>query len=543
MTANHVPLTLHQADDPEKAGGKVCALTRLHRAGLPVPDSLVIPAGIADEKLPEAAAVILRWAETRAPHGLIARSSAINEDGRHHSFAGLYLSRFTPAHHPLLLTALHAVRASARSATAAAYARQRVAGYNPRMAVLVQPALRPALSGVVAAEVAGGECTTWRIEAVRGLAEPLVSGKQRGEVHCGSGDDRQPVIAADQQTVLLPATPMELLAPPGEWLVLDTLTGPVPAKVRSSGQGLVTLHLPHELTGIAVLPADHRAALLQYAARAAAALGVERVDVEWTISSSGTITIVQARPLTVPLAALAPCSGPAGPEDGWRGHPAVAGVAVGPAVHLADDAPPRGSVVICEALGPEAAGALLNSPAAIVATSGGPLSHTAILARELGTPCVTNVREVQSVAPGTMLRVDGSEGTVRPTAGLPAQRTAPLPSPASSGVVTTRLPATIPHDGRSATIVLHDPHAGSVTDLLTQIRAKTAPGTIGVLLLNEHGRPPTDTAPEFDTVDLPGIGWLLWPAGSSPVPERLVVLGPDGTVIHQRGTAWAGGTR
>ena len=54
-------------------------------------------------------------------------------------------------------------------------------------------------------------------------------------------------------------------------------------------------------------------------------------------------------------------------------------------------------------------------PALIVAlatTLGGPTSHTAIIARQLGIPCVVAVDGLDAVAAGTMVLVDGTAGTV-----------------------------------------------------------------------------------------------------------------------------------
>ena len=54
-------------------------------------------------------------------------------------------------------------------------------------------------------------------------------------------------------------------------------------------------------------------------------------------------------------------------------------------------------------------------PALVVAlatTLGGPTSHTAIIARQLGIPCVVAVSGLDDVASGTMVLVDGTLGTV-----------------------------------------------------------------------------------------------------------------------------------
>jgi pyruvate,water dikinase len=51
--------------------------------------------------------------------------------------------------------------------------------------------------------------------------------------------------------------------------------------------------------------------------------------------------------------------------------------------------------------------------AALVVDIGGPISHAAVVARELGVPCVVNTRDGTSVLKnGDRVRVDGSAGTV-----------------------------------------------------------------------------------------------------------------------------------
>jgi phosphohistidine swiveling domain-containing protein len=57
--------------------------------------------------------------------------------------------------------------------------------------------------------------------------------------------------------------------------------------------------------------------------------------------------------------------------------------------------------------------ALFGPAAAIVTDLGGPLSRAAVVARELGIPCVTSARDASArLAPGTLVRVDGTTGDV-----------------------------------------------------------------------------------------------------------------------------------
>lgn len=64
---------------------------------------------------------------------------------------------------------------------------------------------------------------------------------------------------------------------------------------------------------------------------------------------------------------------------------------------------------------------LLVCAGAIVLDTGGEMSHGATVARELGVPCVVNVKHGMAVVPdGGRVEVDGGSGTVRVLAGVPA---------------------------------------------------------------------------------------------------------------------------
>ncbi|TGD89943.1 phosphoenolpyruvate--protein phosphotransferase [Mycolicibacterium sp. CH28] len=51
----------------------------------------------------------------------------------------------------------------------------------------------------------------------------------------------------------------------------------------------------------------------------------------------------------------------------------------------------------------------------LATTLGGPTSHTAIIARQLGIPCVVAVHGLDEIAPGTEVLIDGTRGTVSVT--------------------------------------------------------------------------------------------------------------------------------
>ncbi|MET9112526.1 PEP-utilizing enzyme, partial [Streptomyces zhihengii] len=199
---------------------------------------------------------------------------------------------------------------------------------------------------------------------------------------------------------------------------------------------------------------------------------------------------------------------------------------------------PEGAVLICGALGPEAAAALLRGPAAVVSSTGGPLSHTAIIARELGIPCVTNVPEALDRIPdGMIVEVNGTAGTVRPAPNLPSPRQEERPvSYRDAAVLTTTIPDTLPGDGRAATLVLHDPGRADLGVLAHAVAdAAEETGPLGVLL--PDGMPPSAALP----VQHPGFVWrtanglaVLWPLGAGGLPHRVVTLDADDNVIFER---------
>ena len=138
-----------------------------------------------------------------------------------------------------------------------------------------------------------------------------------------------------------------------------------------------------------------------------------------------------------------------GSGDGGVG--AGGGTASGP-VHVGND-PPVGSVLVVTHLDPRLA-PVVGRLAGLVAETGSPLSHLAILAREHGVATVVgHAGATERYAPGQVLEVDGGAGSVRvldhvvPAAASPAAAS-PAAGPEPAGAdrptvvdLTTRSPA------------------------------------------------------------------------------------------------------
>jgi pyruvate,water dikinase len=119
-----------------------------------------------------------------------------------------------------------------------------------------------------------------------------------------------------------------------------------------------------------------------------------------------------------PLPLAAPVPGENGDTElVLHGVPASGGMAEGCARVVADptddeDALQPGEILVAAATDPSWT-TLFVGAAAVVIDLGGALSHGAIVARELGLPCVTNVRiGTTAIRTGDIVRVDGATGTV-----------------------------------------------------------------------------------------------------------------------------------
>jgi pyruvate,water dikinase len=123
-----------------------------------------------------------RWfsANGRNNKKYAVRSSALCEDGKTNSFAGIFETYLNVGPEEVL-EAAHKCQASALSARAAAYCSMRSADLA-HMAVVVQEMVIPRCAGVCfTANPVDGDLTKVVIEAVPGLGERLVSGIETPE--------------------------------------------------------------------------------------------------------------------------------------------------------------------------------------------------------------------------------------------------------------------------------------------------------------------------------------------------------------------------
>ena len=250
--------------DPDTWGGKGAALARLASLGLPVPPLAVVSPDVSDDQLDEAVQQAL--GVLGRPDAVAVRSSAADEDGAGHAFAGLFES-FLFVMPDRVAARVRDVRRSARAERVRAYREARGLGADARRPAVV-------LQHMVDADVAGVAFSTDPVtgadevvvSAVRGLGSALVDGREDGETLRVTPDG-----AVRKRVGGAQATADRRAAGGGVEIAAVDAAGPV---LTDAGAARV-------------------AAL---ARRAARVLGAPQ-DIEWAISG-GELWLLQSRPIT-----------------------------------------------------------------------------------------------------------------------------------------------------------------------------------------------------------------------------------------------------
>lgn len=184
-------------------------------------------------------------------------------------------------------------------------------------------------------------------------------------------------------------------------------------------------------------------------------------DMEFAIEA-GQVFLVQTRPVTTSVKA------PAGPSEqvaAGRGEVLIRGLGASPGevsgrvrVLRSPDEGMRlqaGEILVAPVTTPDWV-PFMRRAAAIVTDSGGMTSHTAIVSRELGLPCIVGARKATTtLRDGMVVTVDGREGVVR-AGQLEPERGGTMPAPAARAgaelVTATRLYVNLGEPARAAEV-------------------------------------------------------------------------------------------
>ncbi|MDD7942609.1 PEP/pyruvate-binding domain-containing protein [Actinomycetospora lutea] len=292
------------AADVALVGGKGANLGELVRAGLPVPDGVVLTTdayavaaagvdvaspgvqeGFLALTVPDDVAAEVRAAYADLGGGPVAvRSSATAEDLADASFAGQQETLLDVRGEDALLDAVVRCWASLWTPRAVDYrARQRIAPEDVRLAVVIQRMADAEASGVLfTAEPTTGRRDRIVVSAAWGLGESVVGG-----------------LAATDELVVDRATFVEV----GRTVAAKT------EMTVATGGGTAQVAVPAERQREPVLGAAEVGELARLGVRAEEHFGVPQ-DVEW-VRAGGAFALVQARPIT----ALPPPTDP--PPSTW----------------------------------------------------------------------------------------------------------------------------------------------------------------------------------------------------------------------------------
>jgi pyruvate,water dikinase len=423
------------ATDTATAGGKGANLGELAGAGLPVPDGFVVTAagyeraidqgGVRDElralfaeacRLVDDPAALAESAERlralvrkaavppavadavlAAYHRLgtdvpvAVRSSATAEDTAGTSFAGMHETFANVVGDAAVLERLVDCWTSLYGERVITYRASQGLTEEPAIAVVVQRMVASERAGVLfCADPSTGDRDRIVIEAAFGLGEVVVSGQVEPDTY---------VLAKDGPRLL------------------STRVGHKTHKLVAAADGTVSrVELEGAEADGRVLSDDEAITLARLGLQVEAHYG-EPQDVEWAIADGETF-LVQSRPITtlVSGAGSAPFAAPPSERLLVRGLAASTGSATGQVRVLLSPKQgsqlQRGEVLVAPMTNPDWVPTIRRA-AAVVTDGGGMTCHAAIVARELGVPCVVGARTATStLRDGELVTVDGGEGAV-----------------------------------------------------------------------------------------------------------------------------------
>lgn len=384
------------------------ALDAASRRARALVDRATLPAWLHD-------AIVAAYRELGGDQTPVAvRSSATGEDTASASFAGMNETFLNVCGEEAVVDAVHRCWASLFGARTVFYRARR--GFSPAgmdIAVVVQRQLAATRAGVMfTIDPASGRADRIVIEGAFGLGESVVSGSV--------SPDRYVVDKGTLAILTREVRPKELVieGQPGGGTAVRAVTG-AEALQR-------------------VLDDDEVRTLAELAVRIEAHYGSAQ-DTEWAFDPDGTAWMLQSRPVTsaggTPSAEAAAAdadAGPGGAEAGTApagagaaaagGPPLVRGLGAAPGraagavrqVHdlAGADAFGEGDVLVTHMTAPDWV-PLMRRAAAIVTDSGGMTCHAAIVARELGVPCLVGTGDATSkLREGEIVTVDTTRGVV-----------------------------------------------------------------------------------------------------------------------------------
>lgn len=330
----------------------------------------------------------------------IARSSAVVEDGRYHSWAGVFYSVIGIESFDEWLTAIRLCWAAVATARASSYAKRLIGEVHlPSMSVILQNAIDSVASGIVFSTNPTQADNSPLIEATWGQGMPLVSGMVTPERWTFNNvpkliqrRGRGPVFLLCSSRSCTPGSLERISTPSGQSLILRSIG-------TSNDDGY--------WRGTPISDNEFPSVITENLAKEIFNFCLERqnqqgpVELEWSIDISGKLWWLQERPITslsvqpsvtikseesgkIPETnvLIAGITGSRGSADGFGWYPEGG-------INTENLAEPR--ILFQKYTTPEDVPNIVSA-SAVVTQDGGLLSHTAIVCREIGIPCIVGAK-------------------------------------------------------------------------------------------------------------------------------------------------------
>ena len=346
--------------------------------------ALVLQAGMAEDVRDR---ILQAYRAMGADSFVAVRSSATGEDGADASFAGMNETFTNVRGEQDLIEKVGQCWASLFGPRVVAYRASRGFTADPAMAVVVQLMIASERSGVAfTADPTTDATDRVVVEGAFGQGEVVVSGSVEPDTY---------VVAKET----------------GE--ILSRRMGYKSFKIIRGADGKdQRIDLDEVQAEAQVLNDDEIRAIADIAVRSERHAGCPQ-DTEWAIAD-GTTYIVQTRPITTLNRAGKPTAEQH--EVLLQGLPAVPGAASGEVRVLMDVSDGArlqdGEILVAQMTNPDWLPTMRRA-AALVTDTGGMTCHAAIVARELGVPCIVGARTAtKDLTDGMVVTVDGTHGRV-----------------------------------------------------------------------------------------------------------------------------------
>jgi pyruvate,water dikinase len=468
-----VALEHPDAIDPSLFGNKGATLARLKRLGLPVPDGFVCSiycckhflseGGLTDKirellnkvdlnvdemdavateiqqmimstPIPPALQESLKRSYTElqqrlgmsgSPQAVSVRSSGVSEDTKELSFAGQFVTVLNVKNFEQIQKAYREVLAGGFSARAISYRKN--AGLpivDFELAVLCQVMLAPYCAGVLFThDPAQPENGRMVISAVPGLGIAAVDGSSPADIY------RPPRLKAtslpNTDTGLEQVAPIpEMLLDPEQLLSEATIAHKTTQQVNADNGGLTEMEIPPEQRDLPLLAPETIAELMRLGLLVESQANSPQ-DIEWACSESGSISILQARPLRLSVREGARLQLPLVSAPLVTGTCACSGRAVGQVLtiksatdlyqareRLAEKNSESPAILILPQSIIDAA-PLIKHCAGVIIDIGNPTDHLSCVAREHNVPMITGAENALScLRDEQWIILDGDQGMI-----------------------------------------------------------------------------------------------------------------------------------